>query len=430
MLLTAKKKSPVSLERWVLYFLSLGVIQAMWTNLYAFPPLFLRIAMIAAVFIPVILRRDLMLFVFPFFLTLRGQLSTAYQYLPDANSYSFYISVLLLCIFIHRKHLQPLNFKAFKPYLFLALYFLIVDFLCTGYLGLYSTNFLIVLLLALFIKTEFDFELLSLSLVLVCGFLAIYYIVMFDKFLVSWGAESEGIERSGWSDPNYYSTLLAIGFQISLFYLFGFLKSRFILLNSRLALIAICSVIFGAVIMCASRGGFLCLTFGFLTCFLLIKPNIKVYFITFLLVIVLLSYLYSKGIFDVLLYRLFEQGNMDTGGERTVIWARVLDNFSIQSIILQIFGGGYWHRTVLSHGWETHNEFIAILADYGFVGIMLFLNLIFSMLTFKSSHQRVRNISVIFYILSILSLSQFQFMSYCFFIVWILGYKKITTNRN
>ena len=84
---------------WIIYFIILGIIQSLWTNLSAFPPLPLRLIMIAAVFTPAFIKYDLVIFIIPFSLILRGNLSSEYQYLPDIYSYYIYICLEIILIF-------------------------------------------------------------------------------------------------------------------------------------------------------------------------------------------------------------------------------------------------------------------------------------------------------------------------------------------
>ena len=63
-----KRKDFTSL--WLIYYIVLGVIQAMWTNPSAFPPMPLRLAMNVAVFLPMLLRRECAIFGIPFFMIL------------------------------------------------------------------------------------------------------------------------------------------------------------------------------------------------------------------------------------------------------------------------------------------------------------------------------------------------------------------------
>lgn len=413
------------INSWILYFLLLGTVQALWTNQHAFPPMVFRLGMVAAVFAPMILNRELVIFGFPFFLILRGQLSTAYQYLPDINSLTFYIFLLFIFLIFHWKSIQPIKLRSTVPLLVLMLYMGIVDLIGTTELGNYSKNIFIVIVFSLFITNKHDLDIFSASLILVCVFSAIYYIVMYDQFLVTWNVK-EGIERSGWKDPNYFSTFMNVGVMLSLLYLLGNLKSNLFILNKRIILLISCLAIIIAVVLTASRAGFLSFAFIFVVSIFLSKPNIKIVLTSIGIIFIAVIIMLSHGVFDTLLYRLFEQDNISSAGGRTDIWLNTIRNFNIQSYGDQLFGRGYWHRTFLSGGADTHNEFIAILADYGYLGVSIFLWLIASMLSFKKGiPSRIMNISAIFYLLSIVSLSPFQYVNIGFLIIWILSVKKL-----
>lgn len=413
------------INSWILYYLLLGIVQALWTNLHAFPPMIFRVGMVAAVFAPMILNRELVIFGFPFFLILRGQFSTPYQYLPDIYSQIFYVFLLFIFLIYHWKSIQPINIKSVMPLIFLMFYMGIIDLIGTTELGDYSRNLFIVMVFSLFITNKHDFDIFSASLILVCAFSAIYYIVMYDQFLVTWSVK-EGIERSGWKDPNYFSTFMNVGFMLSLLYLLGVLKSSLFILKKRIILLISCLAIMIAVVLTASRAGFLSLAFIMAISLFLSKPNIKIALISIGLISVAIAIMFSYGVFDTLLYRLFEQGNLNTGGGRTEIWLNTIKNFNLQPFGAQLFGEGYWHRISLSGGSETHNEFLAILADYGYFGIFIFLGLIASMFSLKKEpSSRIRNIASFLYLLSIISLSPFQYVNIGFLIIWILSAKKL-----
>lgn len=413
------------INSWILYYLLLGIVQALWTNLHAFPPMIFRLGMVAAVFAPMILNRELVVFGFPFFLVLRGQFSTPYQYLPDIYSQTFYVFLLFIFLIYHWKSIQPLNLKSIIPLLFLMLYMGIIDLIGTTELGNYSRNLFIVIVFSLFITNKHDLDIFSASLILVCAFSAIYYIIMYDQFLFTWNVK-EGIERSGWKDPNYFSTFMNVGFMLSLLYLLGVLKSSLFILKKRIILLISCLAIMIAVVLTASRAGFLSLVFIVAISLFLSKPNIKIALISMGLISVAVAIMFSYGVFDTLLYRLFEQDNLSTGGDRTTIWIKTLDEFNLQNFTYQMFGKGYWHRAELNGGLETHNEFIAILADYGYFGTFIFLLLIANMFSLKKEpSSRIRNIASFLYLLSIVSLSPFQYVNIGFLIIWILSAKKL-----
>lgn len=414
---------------WLLYYIFLGIVQAMWTNLNAFPPMPLRLGMTIAVFMPMIFRKDLVVFGFPFFLILRSQLSTAYQYLPDSNSYLFYIAVLLFLILIHWRSIESLDLKYYIPVIILIIYIGVIDLIGNAEFGTYAINLFIVILYSLFLEKKHDLDILSSSLIFVCAISAIYYIIMYDQFLVSWNS-AEGIERSGWKDPNYFSTFMNVGFMLSLLYAYGFLKSTIVLLNKRI-LIAVCLLITMAVVLTASRAGFFSLVLILIIISFSAKLNYKVLIAGLVTVIVAGLFMYFTGMFDTLIFRIFEQGNLETGGDRTTIWAKGIKNFEIQPYIMQLFGAGYWHRTELTGGNETHNEFIAILLDYGIIGLMLFLYMIINMFSFRRcTISRIRNISTVLYLLCVVSLSPFQYVNIGFLILWILNLKKLEYQIN
>lgn len=417
-----------SISFWIIYYIFLGVIQALWTNTSIFPPTIFRIGMIFAVFAPIYLKHSLILLAIPFSIILRGNLSTEFQYLPDIYSYSFYIIIELSAIIFHHKKLNKNNLKTMTPIILLMLYMGFLDLIYNGELGPYTIHIFIAILLLPFIRNIQDFHILSASFVTVCCILSIYYIVMFDDFLVSWN-KKEGLERSGWNDPNYFSTLLEYGFLASIIYLIGITKSSLWLFN-KIILIGISIAIFIAVVMTASRAGFLCYLALLVTAFFNTKIKWYWYILGIGIVTATFFVMYNNGIFDLLLFRLFDEGNAESGGDRFDIWNIGLTNFNIQDFHALLFGKGYWHRIELSNGHDIHNEFLGILLDYGIVGTLLFSLFLISIISLTRSSFISRNITFIFYALCIISLSPFQYPYIGFLLIWIVMLKKFSFNFN
>lgn len=409
---------------WIIYYVILGIIQALWTNPSAFPPTILRLGMMIAVFAPILFHAELILFVIPFFMILRGNLSTDYQYMPDIGSVQFYILIEILALIIYYKKLDFKNIKYTYPLILLMIYMGLVDILFNGELGKYATNIFIASLLIPFIRTKLDFHIFSASLISVCVLLSIYYIIMFDKFVVTFNVTEE-LERSGWKDPNYYSTLLNYGFLVASLYIVNYLNSEFIIFNKKLLIITAITI-FAAVVMCASRGGFIC--YGALLLIILATSKIKWYWYicAILIISATIFILYNNGIFDVLLYRLFEEESISTGTGRIGIWQKAINNFDIQPVYNIILGGGNFHRLTLTNGRDPHNEFVSILTDYGVIGFCLFIFMIIKLLQFKKKSIIIRNSPVLFLILSIISLSPFMYVYVCFLVLWISSLKIYT----
>lgn len=411
----------LKLYHWLIYYIFLGVIQALWVNQSQFPPLPLRFMMIAAVFAPIIFRYELTIFAFPFFVILRGNLSTSYQYLPDIATREFYIVLLVLFLLFHIKKPNKISLTSLAPLLIFMLYMAAVDMLFNFKFGNYVANIFFALIFSLFLRKSKDFHILSAAIIYVSAILAVYYMFMYQRFLVTWDA-SNSIERSGWSDPNYFSTLINAGFMVAILYITGVIKSQSVLFR-RWLLLCVSILIFIAVTLTASRAGFICFVYTLIVAILNSKIKFKGYVLGVVLIAVTVIVMYTQGVFDVLLYRFFEQDNIDTGGGRTIIWGRMLSNFTTQPHINQLFGGGYWYRATLSGGAEMHNEFLAVLADYGIVGEMLFLMVIMSMVNISRKNFIILNLPVTFYLISIMSLSPFQNVYIPFVLIWIYAFK-------
>ena len=103
----------------------------------------------------------------------------------------------------------------------------------------------------------------------------------------------------------------------------------------------------------------------------------------------------------------------------------IIDNQGEQGLFYVLFGGGYWHRAVLTNGIDSHNEIFAIFADYGIIGLLLYLTLLFSLFTLRKNEFKIVNIPLFFYVLTVLSLSHFQYPTISFLISWICGAKML-----
>lgn len=407
---------------WITYYIILGIIQALWTNPSTFPPLPFRLLMVGLVFGPMLFKKQCVIFGIPFFLILRGQLSTDYQYLPDIHSYNFYIPLLLILLLIHCRKIQIQQVKVFLPLITMIFYMWVVDLLGVGSCGNYVINLFIALLFSTFLSSKEDSNILACALIAICALLAVYYLLMYDKFLETWNY-SEGIERSSWNDPNYFSTLLSVGFFLSSLQLLNYINTGFFLYNKYTLVVLMC-ICYLAIVLTASRSGFLVSS---IILIIIIMSKSRLHLSTLLYFILIsfafIYFMYVYGAFDTLIYRMFEQGNMDTAGNRTTIWQEVVQNYQMQPFYNQVFGGGYWHRVKLSGGMEMHNELMAIWADYGYVGLAIFISLIVSMISSKNTSFNIRLISTFFYVMMILSLSPFQYVNIGFFIVWIFSQK-------
>lgn len=415
---------------WLLYYLVLGVFQTLWTNQSAFPPMPLRLGMTLLVFGPLLLRKELIPLVFIFFITLRMYLSTDYSYLPDIYSIRIYLFILIGLSIFHYRVWESFDFRspgvmAFMVFIFL---WLLVDLL-NGEIGKGTQFFIIAFLLLPFLQERRALEMVVGGYILVNLLLAIYYYVMYDKFVSTFSA-AEGLERSGWADPNYFSIHIGIGFMMCMTCLFGHIKTSYLKFN-RYLLIAGAFATFFAIMMTGSRAGLLS-ALGITILVVIFSDNKIQYKLLPLLVIpVVLYFVFKSRYAQLILYRLFLQGNMDTAGNRTTIWSVVFDNFFNQDVGHILLGGGWWHRLQITGGLDTHNEWIAVLCDYGIVGLTL-LFVIYARIIMNKAYRGVAlrlYVPFVYLLLMCVSLSPSQYPLMPLYIAWLIQSYRICGNE-
>ena len=215
------------------------------------------------------------------------------------------------------------------------------------------------------------------SFLLICATLALSVIFIglsqnFDSFFQESFDKNVGESRSGWFDPNYFGTVLGMGSVAALIELYhkgnksSFLKVLYIItfIVSILALIKI-----------ASRGALIALLFA--TLVILFKSKMKLHFklIICFTSVIFIYYLYNNDYMNIIVYRLENQG-LETG--RIDIWKDKLSAFSNLGIVNIIFGVG--NRGVVDLGSERismHNDFLSCLVQYGLLGFVIFIVLLF-----------------------------------------------------
>lgn len=226
--------------------------------------------------------------------------------------------------------------------------------------------------------------------------LSILYLFNYDKFLLDYNA-AEGLERSGWIDPNYFSAIIGMGIISSIILL---LKNN----KNILKVILIVTIMIGFVVqvLLASRGALLAVSLSSLVLlfFAEIKKRYKLLFS--FIIFVFLLWMYTNNYFDLLEYRI----NNDTGGGsgRLDIWLAKLNAFSTEGNIFQwLFGMGFQSAFELSgisgRGVGFHNDFLAILCGYGLVGLIIFIYWIFYPLTISTANNRLYVFASLLYLL-------------------------------
>lgn len=345
----------------IIYYLALCVIMFLImkpdqdiSNIY-------RIGFLFLVILPTIVRPNFLPAALTLFLSV--SITSFSQILPTTEWY--YLILLPVFIFLgYRKKLLSIT-RGSSIYL----YYFIVSMLCFDVTsGIIMC--LVAVLLGYLIKTEHDVNIMFYAFMLVSLILSLQYILNFEYFALGYRSD-QGLERATWSNPNIYGLTIGCGGVLSGAYLMKHLRIERSLLTMVISILTIIAVTI-ALIMNASRGAFLC----YATCILFFSlfGNLKMIYkvLIVLLGICGIYYLYSAGVFDVLLYRMADD-TASTGGGRTIIWVNKFNAFMQNSNVLQLlFGIGMTECISLAVPLSTHNDLVTSLIAFGIFGLLLF----------------------------------------------------------
>lgn len=407
---------------YLIYYVVLGVIQSLWISRSSFPPLVLRLGMSLMVFGPLLFKKELIPFAFVFSITLRQHLSTEYSYLPNIYSVNVYLLILVLLSVVHYDVWKRFNFKTSGVLTFAAIIFIwtVSDLINKGSIGNGACFLLIAFFLLPFLADRKAVEYVIGAYIFVSMILAIYYFFMYDSFAVTWNV-NEDIERSGWSDPNYFSIHIGIGFMMSMACLFGIINTVFVKYH-RVLLIAGAFIIFFAIMMTGSRAGLLSSFVITLLVIVLSKNKAQYKLVPIIVLPVILFILFKSRYAQLVVYRFFSEDTLSSGGGRLEIWSMALENYIQQDIWHLLFGGGWWHRANLTAGSETHNEWLAQLCDYGLIGLFLTIAL-YVKIVFNKAYQGLTSrlfITFVYYLLMMVSLSPSQYPIMPMYTSWLI----------
>lgn len=355
----------------LLYYAVLLLILVSWTNIDSLPPLILRLVYLSAMVVPLwYTRNSFTPEILLTFVVISGS-SFAVSYMPVDG---VYISIVFVITYIL---VRPNVSRISLPYAFvvLAMLSLFVDLNSTGE-AVFSYKLIAIILACLFVSKseEATLKLITYSNILISFVLGLEFIIMGNKFMMSVSTINGVLDRKGWSDPNYFGAVLGYGVISSLIALMLWTKMNkkikwVIYVNLFIALYAILST--------ASRGIFVAIV-GSLVFFLVFgsiskKKKFAILFATFLGVLVF----YQLGFFDLLLLR-FQSDAGDVGG-RTHIWGPRLHAFFNEcNTFQQCFGLGITQSRFLgtSQLLGSHNDYIAILTSYGYLGLLSLFSII------------------------------------------------------
>lgn len=381
-----------------IYYSVLLFIMMSWTNLDAAPPMLLRLTFLGAVLYPGIKDKSLVPIGIICFWSLAVN-GYAYSYMPTMTYLYTYVLIGFYLFFNKKNSKVPVVYWEWRFNIIASFYILLIDIITNSAIEPIAYSLIILCVLPLYINKIEDrhLNLFSIVFMVVTIVLSFYSLTTQEQFSGSYG-EFEGIERSGWMDPNYLAMVVGMGALEGFYNIISRDKKGaiYIILGVGAFLIAI-----PAMLLVASRGAFTCLLGGISILIIFSNTHKKYKFLCILIAIGFVIYLYSNSYFDLMEARMEEDDG--TGSNRTLIWNNKIMYFLHEGNVFNyLFGfggfGGLTLGTGQIHGF--HNDYIAFLVCYGIVGfLMFFYFLICSILKVnKSAGERFHVYANVFYV--------------------------------
>lgn len=359
-------------KKYLLYYALLFLILLSWHNPYETPPEMYRVLYLIALLGPITVKKpQLFAIVIPLFYAVSNY-SCFISYMPN-QVYLYLAFPIVALIFYHRK--TAVDSIALSS-LFFAVYTIIINAAFCQRFESISACCLLVVLLHKFLPHEKNnyAHLFSFSFSIMSFTLSLLFIFAGTMFQVNFGAED--FERTEWMDPNYFGCIVGIGVVASMIELLY--NKRLVRYERVLFLLSIFISLY-VLVLNGSRGALLATSLSFLVLFMGNGIRLKKKVLILGLLCIFLYILYTTGMFDFLIYRI--ENDSGGGSGRTFIWEKKLLAYKNQlAIIEKILGIGYNEGMHLAFGYSRgfHNDYIAILVEYGIVGTLLFAFLLLS----------------------------------------------------
>lgn len=359
----------------VYYALLLLVLASRQTATTA-PPMVLRFAFMAAAIVPALLFKEVC---YPAILTMLYTISLdgfAYSYMP--STLSLYVVITLAVTILLSRHIRAGTIPLFL--VLFAIYTFVTDLIFgvgqNGGAFFQSTFYCFVLMGCFLVLCNRDIN-TTLSQLPLCFsvttiVLSVAYLTHRNQFILQ---EIGGIERSGWTDPNYFGMALGMGTIVGLIKMFSWEWKDLSMIEKGVYIVAVVSSV-PALVLNASRGALLSVIVGFLALLFLSKAKFGFKFVLTIMAVVAVYYLYTNRYFDLLTYRIMNDEG--TGSGRTAIWMAKLSSFVEGNPLKMIFG--YGHIGGANIGGVHigfHNDYIGFLVDYGIIGLGLLLYMLY-----------------------------------------------------
>ncbi len=350
-----------------LYYVLLLVVFLTWNDAVILPPLLLRIGYFCALLVPVFFWRQSWLpaVIILFFSLLKNSYSSSY--LPT-GIYNYFVAIIIGLLFMKKDRSRRVKIPI--SLIIMVVYATMVNMVKSTSIESVSLIGLMTILLIISLDKS-DINQLS---IIELSIIAISLTLTLSYFL--YGAESRTIsyadadlERVGFADANYVGCLIGFGVLLTVIKLLD--NNRMSVIGELFCFgIVVSSVI--ALFGNASRGSLLALGVGVAVFVLFSSASFRKRLLFIILMIGFLFFLYNNSYMDMLFYRI--ENDVTSGGSgRLEIWRAKLDLYLHSDITTLLFGYGYQPGRDLAGRDAFHNDFLAMLVEYGLVGFISFL---------------------------------------------------------
>ncbi len=383
----------------------------------------IRLAYLAALLIP--LTTNIQFFPAILILTIIVMQNTfAYPLVPDGIFYYVIISVLFAIIaLLHKGQNQQIDKgnRLSLSFVLLIAYLALFNIVRDGSIQILTSSSFICIMLYICADKYLPINSKLIAIAYMAFTLALSYWIIFHpeaRFLAA-----HGEEESTWADPNYLGGMAGIGCIIAIMYL---LYAKRSLLQLVLCILTIAGGLYFLSIM-TSRGAFLAVGISAVSMVLFSKTKRSTKLLTSLGIIAAILFVYYSETFELLMERFNSFDTTGTG--RTIIWEAKLKGFLQEGNVFDlIFGYGVNDgfavaSSTLGRVRAFHNDFVAVLVEYGIVGLVLFLCVLAYPYRIARKEDKPVIAALLLYIITLgmtlepITSGRFVFVSLLFFII-------------
>lgn len=388
----------------IAYYLILLLVLVTWTDSKNLPPMPLRVIFMCAVILPLLIRKSMLLPDVFFTFVVISASSFAVSYMPVDGLYVLITMLFSITVLGRRNgiHLKiPMCFKM------LCLLSIFMDIFFSSDLA-FALNWLAIIVVAesfFLVNDSLQLRLLAFSFAVISLVLSLEFIFVGSRFIIDVNTLDGTLERKGWTDPNYFGSILGFGIFTSIVELItkknDSKKIRYFYL---LTVLVSLYTLFGT----ASRGAVVALICSSLI-LLFVCPLKKSYRLGVILTSFLILFVMFKlNMLDLLILR-FQSDAGDAGG-RTEIWIPRMNAFFNECSPIQwMFGLGTdaAMRLGTNQFIGFHNDYLSVLVKYGFVGLFCLLGLLLKPVLSSSINKGIVAAGIVYMSLCMFSIEPF-----------------------